>query len=165
MFPKNILIATAFMVLASLACGLSGVDFQAKSLVFDVRLGEEQLNAGEASFNLGEMFSGSYEVDFQPGTVMIRGDLIRPDGEAVRAELDVAVFAQNGELVVQILDVRAEGMEVSDERIQDIQERISKRLSQVFQDQSVIEVESVEITEDEMIFTIKGSLPSDPSPQ
>jgi hypothetical protein len=126
---------------------------------FDVRITEAQLNAGTLNLSVNDFMRGSYTVDLQPGKVVVQGNFVRPDGTETAGTADIGITAENGALQVTILSVNAEGVDMSDERIQEIQSKIASGLSQAFQDQDVVRVESVEITDNELVINLRGSLP------
>jgi hypothetical protein len=158
-FPVLCLVL-AMLVLTSLACNLGSTQLLDKGLSFDVRLTEEQLNAGSFNMNVNDFLSGEYSFDLQPGKVVLRGRFVRPNGSLTTGSADIGISAENGALQVTILSVDAAGIDLSDEHIQNLQAVIARALSQAFQDQDVVTVESVEITDDEIIFQLRGKLPS-----
>jgi hypothetical protein len=110
--------------------------------------------------NVNDFLSGEYSFDLQPGKVVLRGRFVRPNGSLTTGSADIGISAENGALQVTILSVDAAGIDLSDEHIQNLQAVIARALSQAFQDQDVVTVESVEITDDEIIFQLRGKLPS-----
>lgn len=147
------------LILASLACNLGGNNVLNNGFSFDVRITEAQLNAGSLNLSADDFMRGAYSVDLQPGKVVVAGDFVRPNGTEIAGTADIGITAENGALQVTILSVNAEGVDISDARIQEIQNKIASGLSQAFQDQDVVRVESVEITDNEIVIKLRGSLP------
>jgi hypothetical protein len=158
MIKKTFLSMVLVLLLASLACSLGSLDVQGGGVSFDIRITESQLNAGQFEINIAELFSGSYTIDLQPGKMVISGTLVRPNGTETSGEAEVAIRANDGELQVEILAVDAEGIDLNDSRVQDLQRTIADNLRQAFQGQDFVSVESVEITDTEIVITVRGSL-------
>lgn len=155
---KKILTAMLMLLLAALACNIGSFNLQGGQVTFDIRISEEQLNAGDFQINIADLFSGSYKVDLQPGIMVISGELVRPNGSQVSGQAEVAVRAVDGQLQVEIVAVDAEGIDINDSRIQNLQQTIQENLSRAFEGQNFVSIDAVEITDDEIIFTVRGSI-------
>ncbi|MFN2195419.1 MAG: hypothetical protein ACK2UW_04765 [Anaerolineales bacterium] len=103
-FPVLCLVL-AMLVLTSLACNLGSTQLLDKGLSFDVRLTEEQLNAGSFNMNVNDFLSGEYSFDLQPGKVVLRGRFVRPNGSLTTGSADIGISAENGALQVTILSL------------------------------------------------------------
>lgn len=158
MLNKRILVAMIGLLLVNLACGLGAFNFQGGEITFDTRISQEQLNAATLNFNVGDLFSGTYSIDLQPGKVVILGDVIQPNGTREKGSIEFGLSAQNGALQIQILSVNTPGIRISPESIQQVQESIAAGLQQFFDEQNFISVDSVEVTEDEIVITFVGTL-------
>jgi hypothetical protein len=153
-FPLVLLV----LLLTSLACGLGGLNIQNGGVQMTVDITEDQLNSDAVHINAGDLFSGDYHVDLQPGKVVISGTLIRPDGTNVSGNAEVGITAENGALKVQILAINADDIDLADERVQKLQTAIADGLSKAFSEQNLVTVESVVITDDTLSLKIKGNL-------
>lgn len=158
MFAKRILAGLVILLLANLACGLGSMNFQGGEITFDTRITQDQLNAATFNINIGNLFSGTYSIDLQPGKVVILGDVVQPDGTEETGSIEIGLFAQNGALQVQIISVDTPGIKFSPESIQQLQESVAQGLQQIFDEQNFISVNAVEISEDEIVITFKGTL-------
>jgi hypothetical protein len=147
------------LVFASLACTLFGMDFSREGVSLDVQITQEQFNNAAVNLNIGDLFTGSYQLDLVPGKVVVSGLLVRPDGKRVDGSVEFALFAENNELKVEILAINAEGLDLNDEQVVSIQQAIADGLSQVFLSQNMIAVEAVQITEEAIEIQLRGSLP------
>jgi hypothetical protein len=157
---KRLLFLIFFLLSASIACSTGGINFQDGGLQVNITITEEQINRGEAQFSAGDLFSGNYQVDLQPGKAVITGTMVRPNGKEITGNVAVGISAENGALQVTILEVSAEGISIQDESLQRVQDAISQALSQAFNEQQFVTVDSVTITEDAIVITLRGELPT-----
>lgn len=118
MKTKKVLLILPVLLIASLACSVFGIDLQGGGVNFDIRISESQLNTGDLSINIGELFTGNYNVDLQPGVMVLSGVLVRPNGTETRGQAEVGIRANNGALEVEILAVDADGIDINDSRAQ-----------------------------------------------
>lgn len=146
------------LLLTSLACGLGGLNIQNGGVLMNVSITEDQLNSNAIPINTGDLFRGDYNVDLQPGKAVISGNFVRQDGTNVSGSAEVGITAENGALKVQILSLNAEGIDLTDERVQKFQTAIADGLSKAFSEQDLVSVESVEITDQAISLQIKANL-------
>lgn len=158
MKTKKVLLILPVLLIASLACSVFGIDLQGGGVNFDIRISESQLNTGDLSINIGELFTGNYNVDLQPGVMVLSGVLVRPNGTETRGQAEVGIRANNGALEVEILAVDADGIDINDSRVQNLQRNLEENLSRAFAEQDFVSIESVEVTDQEIVITVRGSL-------
>lgn len=92
------------------------------------------------------------QVDLQPGQIVITGEHDRRDGQGtVSGSLTVTVTVQNGALLAQITSAQIEGLDLSDERIQAFNQRLSENFQRRADNRTgQITFKSVTITDNEL---------------
>jgi ribosomal 50S subunit-recycling heat shock protein len=146
------------VLFAGLACSLGGINFRDDGVQVTMSISEEQLNNGEFRLNAGDLFSGAYQIDLQPGKIVITGTLVQPNGTEVAGNAEIGISAANGSLQVTILAVNAQGISLNDDRVQQIQDAVTQAISQAFSEQELVFIESIVITDQNMDITVRVKL-------
>lgn len=112
----------------------------------------------EAEFNsmINDALAGSNPllrdpiVDFQPGQIIISGEHERRAGAGrVSGTLTMTLSVQNGALLAQITAVNIEGLDLTDARITEFNQRLAERMTQrAGRDNPILTVQSVTVTAD-----------------
>lgn len=152
------------MLLFSLAACNQSLDVQVNedgTATISVSLSEAEVNTlvQTALSNSGNPLLRNPSVDLQPGQIVISGEHERRDGGgSVSGTVTVSVAVVNGELQVQVTDVNVEGLDISDERIQEFNEALAERLGgRARQGNGNATLESVTITNDNLTIAIRVS--------
>jgi len=156
-----ILAALTILVLASLACSFSGVDVSGDGATINISLKENEINrlleesndrVEDRTVILREITS----VDLHDGYLRIYGTYEKQDGREAEGSYDVKFDTQGGELQAEIIGVDIEGVELGDERIQQLNGEIADALAKSNRESSgEVEYQSVSLTEDEFTMVIK----------
>lgn len=155
---KTGLLIAAAVLFAGLACSIGGLNFRDSGVQVTMSISEDQLNNGDFRLKASDLFSGAYQVDLQPGKIVIAGTLVRPNGTEVAGNAEFGISAANGALQVTILAINAQGISLNDDRVQQIQEAVTQALSQAFSEQELVSIESVVITDQTMDITVRVKL-------
>jgi hypothetical protein len=153
-------IVALILVFANLACSFSGSLNSNEGLTVNIELQESDLNSILERSNSriddeDALLKDVDQVDFQDGLVRVFGtyDL---DGVSGEGSYDVAVSAEDGALVAEIVGVDIEGVSLDDPRIERINEELSRELAESAQEsQGEVEFTNVEVTDDVMKLSVR----------
>ena len=149
------------LLLAACGVGLSvNTDAQGNTIL-DVSLPETIVNeiikgavtsdsGGDANAILNQIDS----LDMKPGLISVAGKKTLADGTQVNGTFDVTLAAENGQLRASVSNVQAGGSPVSQETINQINERIASALAQSASDNDQAEITSVNITDTALQFVV-----------
>ena len=162
----TISLSIALLALTLAACGL-GVnvkqDEQGNTIV-DVSLPESVVNqilqgavtntSGDSS---DEILDEIDNVDMKPGIITVTGKRTMPDGTKANGTFDLSLTAENGQLKASVSNIHIEGTEVTQETVNQINERIASALAQSASKDDRSEITSVSITDNalQMVVTIR----------
>ncbi len=150
-----IILALAAIVLSTLACSFSTVNFEKGSARVTVSLHESEINTllehstndikdKDEDFLLNEVTS----VELHEGYIRAFGPYNKTDGSQATGSYDATVKAVNGELEVVITNVDIDGVTLSDARVERLNKRIADELSRSAREsKDDVRFESVEITD------------------
>jgi hypothetical protein len=100
-------------------------------------------------------------VDLQAGQIVINGTHEKEDGSGtVSGTMTVTLSVENGVILTQVTQINIEGIKPSDERIRNINQRISERVtSRADSENRQITVKSVAVTDTavEVVFNVQRS--------
>lgn len=152
------------LLLAACGVGLSVKTDAQGNTIIDVSLPETVVNeiikgattsetAGDANAILNQIDS----LDMKPGLISVAGKKTLADGTQVNGTFDVTFTAENGQLKASVSNVQVGGEPVSQETINQINERIASDLAKSASDNDQSEITSVNITDTalQMVVTIK----------
>jgi hypothetical protein len=160
---KLTVILAALMLVAVLAgCGL-GVSVKQDAegnTVLDVSLPEAIVNGilegtittgnSEADTILNQIDS----IDMKPGLISVAGKRTLADGTSVNGTFDLFLNVENGDLKASISNVQVAGDAVSQEAINQINERIASALAKSASENAEATFNSVNITDSALQFTV-----------
>ena len=126
---KAFLIAFGFMFLAVIACDTSGTRTETIS--------EEELNE--------EVAEDGFVVDLQPGKILMSGEV-----EGMMIELEMTAVARDGGVFMELVSVQVDGVPLPADEFADMSAGLSEM---IYSDDPDYKVDSVEITDDEIIIT------------
>ena len=94
------------------------------------------------------------KVDLQPGQIVINGEHDRRDGGGrVSGSVTMTLSVQNGALLAQITAADIEGLDMSDARIAEFNQRMAERMTaRAGRDNPVVTMQSVTITDTDIQF-------------
>lgn len=96
-------------------------------------------------------------VDLQPGRIVVNGEYDRQNGSGrASGSLTISVSAQNGALQVQVTDINAGGLTLTDSRLTTFNQQLQQRLTQRASNNPNITVQSVNITDSNLNITINA---------
>jgi hypothetical protein len=152
------------LLLAACGVGLSVNTDAEGNTILDVSLPETVVNeiikgavtsdnAGDVNAILNQIDS----LDMKPGLISVAGKKTLADGTQVNGTFDVTLAAENGQLKASVSNVQMAGEPVSQETINQINERIASALAQSASSNDQAEINSVSITDTalQMVLTIK----------
>lgn len=153
--------ALAVLALASMACSVFGVDITNQGATLTISLKENEINRMLKESNdrvedrtviLREITS----VDLHDGYLRIFGTYEKQDGHEAEGSYDVKFETQGGDLQAEIIGVDIEGVELGDERIQQLNEEIADSLAKSNRENhGEVEYQSVSVTEDDFTMVVK----------
>ncbi len=91
-------------------------------------------------------------VDLQPGQIVINGEHERRDGGGrVSGSVTMTLSVQDGALLAQVVSANIEGLDMSDARITDFNQRMTERMTgRAGRDNRVVTMQSVTITDSDV---------------
>jgi hypothetical protein len=147
------------MILAGLACSFSGRIDSANNLVVNVELKESDINRllerNSERLDKDAILRKITKVDLQEGLIRVFGTYEK-EGVTLEGSYDLEMKAENGQLMVEIVGVDIEGVELSDERIQRMNDELSKDLAESAREShDEVEFTKVEVTEEAVKISLK----------
>jgi len=150
--PITLSILVTALVL-TLACGLSGRTLTITINESDVNRLIERALVTDAN---DDLIAQVTSVDMHDGFIRVSGTYRRETGATVSGSCDLVIRAQDGMLQAEITAIDVEGFSVSDARIANLNERLTKAFAQAAAgNQGQIEFTSVEITADALKIGVK----------
>lgn len=122
--------------ISTLACSIGGISFGQDGATIDISLTEEQVNTlfknVDRTGNTGadQLIDKVTGAELHNGFIRILGTTTTSDGKSVSGSFDVSVEAENDVLVAQIIGVNIPGIDMTDPRILDANEELSRELSE-----------------------------------
>lgn len=150
------LIVLVLIVLALAACrrGAIGVQLNGDgTATVTVTVSEADVNAAIAdALNVDNPLLRDPSVDLQPGQIVISGEHDRRDGGGrISGSLTMTLTVQDGALLAQIVAADIEGIDMSDARIAEFNQRMAERMTtRAGRDNSIVTMQSVTITDSEV---------------
>jgi hypothetical protein len=151
--------------LASLACEIGGISFGQNGATIEVTLTEGQVNT---LFNNVESFGASDAnrlldkisgVEMHNGYIRMLGTTTNSNGQEVSGSFDVSVAADNDVLVAQIISVNIPGVDMTDPRIVNANEELSRELSKSVTDTNGdVAFKEATVTENELKIVVQVKL-------
>ncbi len=158
----HILSLIAILGLASLACSIGGLTLGRNSATLDIQLKEDQLNdlfervASQTLYGGENLLKKLEKVEMHEGFVRIYGSHDLPDGSTVNGSFDVSVGALNNTLQVQVIAVDIPGMDLNNERIQNINQTLTEELTRVVTETNGdVSFQKAEVHEDALYLTVE----------
>jgi hypothetical protein len=151
------------LLLAACGVGLNIKQDEAGNTVLDVSLPESIVNTilQEAVINTttdpnpnDQLLNQIDSIDMKPGLISVVGKRTLADGTQVNGTFDLSLSADNGQLRASVSNVQVAGDPVTQEAINQINERIASSLAQSASDNSNSEFNSVTITDDALQFVV-----------
>ncbi len=125
-----------------------------------ISLTEQEVNdaVAQALDASGNPLLRNPQVDLKPGQMMITGEHGHRDGGGtVSGTVTVNVGLNAGKIQVQVTQAQIEGFDLSDERIQQFNDRLTTIfVNRLERDRGVIIVTALSVTEDSLQFTINA---------
>ena len=153
MIQRLILVLIAIFTLA--ACNRDNVTISPDgegSTTITVTLSEAEFNTliATALANTENPLLRDPSVDFQNGQVVISGEHDRRDGNGrVSGTMTMQIQVVNGAIQAQITAVNIQGLDISDERIAELNQRLAEQLAERAQrDNPFTTLSSINITDD-----------------
>ena len=162
-FRIGMLVLGAGLLLSACGIGLNIKTDAQGNTVLDVSLEESVVNrilqqavnnAENSSNNQNGWLNQIDSVDMKPGLIIVTGQRISPDGTKTPGSFDLTLSAENGQLKASVSNVQLQGVEVSQEQINQINERIASELSKAASNSENAEITSVNITDNALQFAI-----------
>jgi len=157
---RFILLALLLMLLA--ACGRANINIQPAAdgtALITVGIPEAEINTiiAAALANSDNPLLREPSVDLQNGQMVISGEHDRRDGSGrVAGTVTLRVAVNNGVIEAEIINVNIEGVDVSDERIANFNQRLSENLgSRALQNNERAQLDSITITDDRLEFQLR----------
>lgn len=155
-------VALLAVVLAGCGVGLNIKQDAQGNTVLDVSLPESVVNpilqgavvdnkSGSSSETILDEIDS---VDMKPGIITVTGKRTMPDGTKANGTFDLSLTAENGDLKASVANIHIEGTEVTQETVNQINERIASALSKSASSDDKSEINSVNITDDALQFVI-----------
>jgi hypothetical protein len=151
------------VLLTACGVGLNIKQDEAGNTVLDVSLPESVVNTilQDAVLNTStdpnpsdQLLNQIDSIDMKPGLISVAGKRTLADGTQVNGTFDLSLSADNGQLRASVSNVQVAGDPVSQEAINQINERIASSLAQNASDNSNSEFNSVTITDDALQFVV-----------
>ncbi len=165
----QILAVSAIFVIISLACSIGGLTLGRNSATLDVKIKEDQLNqiferiAGQTFYGGESLLERLDRVEMHEGFVRVYGSHNLPDGSPVNGSFDVSIAAQNNILQVQVTAVDFAGMDLNDERIQNVNQTLSEELTRLVTETSGdVSFQKAEVHEDALYLTVEMKFQTTP---
>lgn len=157
----------ALLLLLSFALvGCSGLNVQPNgdgTATITVSLTESEINTviATALSTAEEPVLSNTSVDLQTGQIVVSGDYQRQDGTGTASgTLTLQISVVNGEIQAQVSNVNIEGLDASDARIQQFNERLETGLATVAQQNNAnASLDSITITDDTLNIAITVQTP------
>ena len=123
-----------------------------------VTVTQAEVNAAIAdALNVSNPLLRNPSVDLQPGQIVISGEHDRRDGGGrVSGSVTMTLTVQDGALLAQIVSANIEGLDMSDARIAEFNQRMIERMTnRAGRDNRVVTMQSVTITDSDVqiVFT------------
>ena len=144
------------VVLALAACNQGTVNVQRNgdgTATVTVTVTEAEVNAAISdALNVNNPLLRNPSVDLQPGQIVISGEHDRRDGGGrVSGSVTMTLSVQNGAMLAQITSANIEGLDMSDARIADFNQRMAERMTaHAGRDNRVVTMQSVTITDNDV---------------
>jgi hypothetical protein len=148
------------ILLAACGVGLNIKQDAQGNTVLDVSLPESVVNpilqgavvdnSGSSNTILDEIDS----VDMKPGIITVTGKRTLPDGTKANGTFDLSLSTENGQLKASVSNIHIEGTEVTQETLNQINERIASALSKSASNDDKSEITSVNITDNALQFVV-----------
>ncbi len=125
----------AVLLLTSLACSLGSLTVGQHSATLDVHLNEDQVNQFFENVEVDNrpdrysLLDKITRVEMHDGFLRVFGTDTRSDGSVVSGYFDASLAAEDDLLKVQIIGVDVPGVELSDPRILEANQRLAEELS------------------------------------
>ena len=148
-------------ILAACGVGLNVKTDAQGNTVLDVSLPESMVNSilqgavvSEGAGDSDAILTQIDSVDMKPGLISVAGKRTLPDGTTVNGTFDLSLSAENGQLRASVSNVQIGGGAVSQESINQINERIARSLAQSASQNDQSQISSVNITDGALQFVV-----------
>jgi len=157
MYKQRMLIPVFLVMLILTACGVNfSVDSDSVSITINLSEPDFGLPFQNASLTGDDgLLIDISDVDFQEDLIRISGTYENQDGNPVEGSLDLVFGAENGTLNAEIVAVVFEGLDLDDERIVRVNEKLSRAFAQAASEHENVEFTSVTITDDALQMVIR----------
>lgn len=118
-----------------------------------VTVTEAEVNAAITdALNVSNPLLRDPTVDLQPGQIVISGEHDRRDGNGrVSGSVTMTLTVQDGALLAQIVSADIEGLDMSDARIAEFNQRMTERMTaRAGRDNRAVDMQSVTITDSDV---------------
>jgi len=155
-----ILSLTCFLVLAG--CRRGDINIQSDGeggLDVSITWTEAEVNTivSETLAEVGNPLLRNPQVNFQDGHILVNGEHSQRDGNGtVSGSFILSAAVQNGAILLQVTDVQIEGVDLTDERIADLNARLSQQFNQRAEraQSRAFTVQSLVITDDDLTLSV-----------
>jgi len=164
MSKYGIILVAAVLVLSSMACGLSGIKINNNIAEVTVDLQEDQLNKWFQSDNIevdsdDEFLDKITAVDLHDGYITIKGTYRDSNGSEATGSYDVALSAEDGELMAEIISIDIDGLDLQDSRVQRVNRSLARELAQAAaENRDEVKFKEVSLTEESAKFVLSFRL-------
>lgn len=159
--PITISILSILMI-TMLACSFGGVSLNRDSATINIELNQDQVNtmlANSATFtndNPDDLLRKLDRVEMYDGYMRLYGTAVTPDGTEVKGSYDVELSTQNDQLTVKIIDADIAGIDLTDERLAEANQKIADALTRsVRESQGEVLYKSAAITNGKLSMTVQ----------
>ncbi len=149
------------LMVTMLACAFGGVSLNRDSATVNISLNEDQVNSMLANTtftndNPNDILRKIDRVEMYDGYMRLYGTAVTPDGTEVKGSYDVELSTQNDLLSVKIIDADIAGIDMSDERLAEANQKIADALTKsVRESQGEVLYKSAAITDGKLTMTVQ----------
>ncbi len=123
------------ILLTTMACAFGGMTIGANSATIDLTLNEDQVNqlltkaALTHEDQTKDLLETTTSVEMLDGFIRVHGTATNTDGAEVEGSYDVSVGVKDDILLVKIIDVNIPGVDMTDPRIVDANQKLAEELT------------------------------------
>lgn len=151
----------SILMLTMLACSFAGVSLNRDSATINIELNQDQVNTMLANTtfsndNPNDILRKLDRVEMYEGYMRLFGTAVTPDGTEVKGSYDVELGTQNDQLTVKIIDADIAGIDLTDERLAEANQKIADALTRsVRESQGEVLYKSATISNGKLTMTVQ----------
>lgn len=151
----------SILMLTMLACSFGGVSLNRDSATINIELNQDQVNTMLANTtfnndNPNDILRKLDRVEMYEGYMRLYGTAVTPDGTEVKGSYDVELSTQNDQLTVKIIDADVAGIDLTDERLAEANQKIADALTRsVRESQGEVLYKSATISNGKLTMTVQ----------